>query len=74
MINIVHCKKSPYTLYIGRKNGNLPESKWANSFIIGQDGDREEVILKYRLKINSQPELIGGMIKKKKIGIEFLKN
>jgi D-arabinose 1-dehydrogenase-like Zn-dependent alcohol dehydrogenase len=36
-------------VYIGRYNKqyNLPESKWHNPFVIGQDGTREEVIARY---------------------------
>ncbi len=38
---VVHCKKEPYNVYIGRP------SKWGNPFKIGCDGTREEVIEKY---------------------------
>jgi hypothetical protein len=38
---IVHCKRQPYDVYIGRP------SKWGNPFKIGCDGDRQEVITKY---------------------------
>lgn len=39
---VVHCKREPYDVYIGRP------SKWGNPFVIGKDGTREEVIEKYR--------------------------
>lgn len=39
---VVHCKKEPYDVYIGRP------SRWGNPFEIGKDGTREEVINKYR--------------------------
>ena len=39
---VVHCKRSPHDVYIGRP------SKWGNPFVIGKDGDRETVIKKYR--------------------------
>jgi hypothetical protein len=39
---IVHCKKEPFDVYIGRP------SKWGNPFSIGKDGTREQVISKYR--------------------------
>lgn len=43
ILNKRHYKKLPYnSIYIGRP------SKWGNPFIIGKDGDREEVILKYK--------------------------
>jgi hypothetical protein len=38
---VVHYKKEKFDIYIGRP------SKWGNSFIIGRDGTREEVIEKY---------------------------
>lgn len=40
-MKVVHCKKEPYDVYIGRP------SKWGNPFQIGRDGTREEVIDKY---------------------------
>lgn len=40
-MKIVHCKKEPYDIYIGRPG------KWGNPFTIGKDGTREEVIVKY---------------------------
>ena len=61
---VVHCMREPnYDVYIGReyhKNGiDLPESKWANHFIIGKDGTREQVIEKYRYYImNQRPDLM----------------
>lgn len=39
---VVNIQCEPYDIYIGRG------SKWGNKFIIGKDGDREEVIRKYR--------------------------
>lgn len=52
---VVHCKKSPYDVYIGRP------SKWGNPFVIGQDGTREEVIAKYREHLLRQPELMKAL-------------
>lgn len=39
---VVHCKKEKFDIYIGRP------SKWGNPFIIGRDGNREEVINLFR--------------------------
>lgn len=48
---IVHCKKHKYDVYVGRP------SIFGNPFTIGKNGNREEVIEKYRdyflNKINS---------------------
>lgn len=49
---VVHCKKEPYDIYCGRP------SKWGNPFSIGKDGDREEVIEKYRQWIMNNDELL----------------
>ena len=49
---VVHCKKSKYDVYIGRP------SDWGNPFVIGKDGDRTEVIRKYRQWIMRQPDLL----------------
>lgn len=60
MTNIVHCKKAPYDVYIGRP------SKWGNPYKIGPDGTREEVIQKYeelvrtsKILMNALPSLAG---------------
>ena len=39
---VVHCKRAEHDVYIGRP------SKWGNPFVIGQHGDRAEVIRLYR--------------------------
>ncbi len=49
---VVHCKKEKYDVYIGRP------SKWGNPFVIGKDGNREEVVRKYEQWILKQPDLI----------------
>jgi len=61
---IVHCKKEPYDIYIGRP------SKWGNPFQIGKDGTRDEVIEKFRNWILTQPNLLKDLheIKGKTLG------
>jgi RNA recognition motif-containing protein len=49
---VVHCKKSNYDVYIGRP------TDWGNPFVIGKDGDRADVIRKYRDWIMLQPDLL----------------
>ena len=52
---IVHCKKEPYDIYIGRP------SKWGNYFREGVDGSREEIIEKYQEWILSNEELLNDI-------------
>lgn len=52
---IVHCKKQPYDVYIGRP------SKWGNPYIIGVHGDREEVIQKYEKHVRTSPILMRAL-------------
>ena len=61
---VVHCKKEPYDVYIGRG------SKWGNPFRIGIDGTREEVIVKYCDYLVNRDDLIAALpeIKGKTIG------
>ena len=42
VLKVVNVRKEKCDVYIGRG------SKWGNRFLIGRDGDREEVIRKYR--------------------------
>lgn len=64
VIRIVHCKKEKYDVYIGRG------SKWGNPFVIGKDGNREGVILKYKKYITNNQELINALpeLKNKTLG------
>lgn len=55
MTKVVHCKKEPFDIYIGRP------SKWGNPFAIGPDGTRTEAIEKYRQWLPSQPELMAAL-------------
>ena len=55
MNRVVHNKKEPYDVYIGRG------SKWGNRFIIGKDGTREEVIEKYREWLMTQQDLLDSL-------------
>ena len=61
-ITVVDIRKAPYDVYIGRANPRyrLPRSKWANPFKIGPDGDREQVIAKYRAYVLSRPDLVAA--------------
>jgi len=56
MTTVIHIKdRSSYDVYIGRP------SKWGNPFIIGMDGDRAEVIKKYRNWIKNRKELLDSL-------------
>jgi len=54
-MRVVHCKKEAHDVYIGRG------SKWGNPFVIGKDGDRDEVIKKYEEWFVTQPHLIASL-------------
>jgi Domain of unknown function (DUF4326) len=49
-MSVVHCKRESYDVYIGR--GRDPRTgepgRWGNPFRIGRDGERDEVIERYR--------------------------
>lgn len=63
-MSVVHCQKQDYDVYIGR--GKCPKtgkfSRWANPFKIGPDGDRDQVIEKYEIYLNSRPELLTRIV------------
>lgn len=52
VLNIQLDGRTPNDVYIGRP------SKWGNPFVIGRDGDRHEVIVKYRKWLKSQPKMM----------------
>lgn len=62
---VVHCKKNNYDVYIGRP------SKWGNPFVVGRDGARNVVIMKYKRYLEQRPELIAAAkleLKGKRLG------
>jgi len=67
---VVHCKKSKFDVYIGRRCGSFPASFWANPFRIGKDGTREEVIEKYKQRLLNSPVMLKrlGELKGKVLG------
>ena len=52
---VVNLRKEKYDVYIGRG------SKWGNKFVIGKDGDRAEVVRKYREWIFDNKELLSSL-------------
>lgn len=54
-MSVVHCKREPYDVYIGRP------SKWGNPFEIGKDGTREQVIQAYEEWVVTQPHLVAAL-------------
>lgn len=57
VVNKYRHKPTPADVYIGRGRG----SKWGNPFVIGQDGDRAEVIRKYEAWLQQQPALLAAL-------------
>lgn len=51
MAKVVHCRKEPYDVYVGRP------TKWGNPFKVGRDGTRRQVIALYRTYIFEHPTL-----------------
>lgn len=52
---VVHLKREPFDLRIDRG------SRWGNPFVIGPDGDRAEVIAKYRAWIVGRADLMAAL-------------
>lgn len=61
--SIVNLKQSAFGVYIGRGNDwrKLAGSKWSNPFVIGKDGNREQVIEKFRAHLLASPELLEAL-------------
>jgi len=64
MTKVVNLKEEKYDVYIGRG------SKWGNPFRIGRDGNREQVIRKYKEWILTMPDLLNHLheLKGKRLG------
>src|SRR5690606_13762780 len=61
MNNVVHCKKDKYDVYIGRRNKDLPESKWKNPFFMSDESERDFVVSKYEVYLNTRPDLLSSI-------------
>ena len=62
---VVHCKNEAYDVYIGRPG------PWGNPFSIGTDGNRDEVLDKFRNWLECQPALVAKVkaeLRGKKLG------
>lgn len=44
---VVNLKREEFDVYIGRKTARHPFGPWGNPFVIGPDGNREQVIEKF---------------------------
>lgn len=51
---IVHCKREAHDVYIGRGRGSI----WGNPFVIGEHGNRDEVIQRFAEWLPTQPKLM----------------
>jgi ribA/ribD-fused uncharacterized protein len=60
----VNCKKESYDIYIGRP------SIWGNPFVMNREDERDYVVTKYMLWLNTQPDLLETLpkLKGKKLG------
>jgi len=61
---VVNVRTEKADIYIGRG------SKWGNPFFIGKDGNRDDVVVKYKTYILSRPDLIASLpeLKNKSLG------
>jgi hypothetical protein len=55
LTTVVHCKKEPYDIYIGRP------SKWGNPFKITKTCTRKEVIEKYEKYLLNNIDLLASL-------------
>lgn len=52
---VVNLKTETYDVFIGRG------SVWGNPFVLGKDGDRDQVIVKYEVLIRRRPDLLARL-------------
>ena len=59
---VVHCKRSNFDVYIGRKHKDFPEgSKWGNPFFLSDESKRDEVLAKYIDWLYHQDDLLAAL-------------
>ncbi|MCC5611230.1 DUF4326 domain-containing protein [Nostoc sp. CHAB 5834] len=57
----VNVKYEEFDVYMGRAMPGYPASKWRNPFREGVDGNRAQVIAKYRAWLLTQPALLADI-------------
>ena len=59
---VVHCKRSKFDVYCGRKNPTMPsvggEYPFGNPFTMTKEDEREAVVRKYAVWVCSHPEMV----------------
>ena len=55
MAEVVNIRNSGYDVLISRP------SKWGNPFMVGRDGNREQVIRMYEIHVRRRPDLIAAL-------------
>lgn len=56
---VVHCKREPFDVYVGRKHKDFPlGSKWGNPFWLKDESERARILNQYRLWLNEQDHLL----------------
>jgi len=66
MATVVNLKRDKFDIYIGRAGYGREGSIFANNFVIGRDGTREQVIEKYeadlRIRLSRNPALVTTLL------------
>ncbi|CAM9535289.1 unnamed protein product, partial [Ectocarpus fasciculatus] len=62
---VVHCKKSPFDVYIGRDCRGMPsghQARWGNPFVMANQSEEERyrVTAEYEAWVRAQPELVAA--------------
>jgi len=61
---VVHVRRAPFDIYIGRAFAEFPGSKWENPFHLKDPDDIEEryyVAEQYRAYVRSRPDLMAAL-------------
>lgn len=58
---VVHVRRAPYDVYIGRRCAEFPASPWGNPYRVGRDGDGPTVLRLYREHVLSRPDLVAAL-------------
>ena len=65
-MRVVHCKREPFTVYIGRPHRSIPQEQWGpfgNPIFMKREEDRQDVLERFEIHARQNCELLDAIEK-----------